>query len=164
MSQLHTAPRFLLLCGCAAALVACAKKDEAPADTSAVTTPPAATTPAPTPVNLADIAGKWNMRSVPTTGDTTPATYVLDAKSTTSGWTMTFPGRPAMAVKVSTDGDSVMVDAGPFASVLRKGVQVTTHTVNRFSGDNVTGVTTAHYNVKTADSVLTLNTTGTRVK
>ncbi len=147
-------------------LAACAKKDETPVDTSAAMSPPAAaTTPAPAPaVNLADVAGKWNVRSVPATGDTSATTYVLTATDNTSGWTMTFPKRPIVKVTVATDGDSVMMDAGPYESVRRKGVQVTTHAVNHFSGDNVTGVTTAHYNVKTADSVLTLNTTGTRVK
>lgn len=168
MFRLNSTTRLALLCTCAATLAACAKKDEAPADTSTVVTPPAAATttpaPAPAPVNLADVAGKWNVRSVPATGDTNATTYTVNAKATTSGWTMTFPGRPAMAIKVTTDADSVMIDAGPFSSVRRKGVQVTTHSVTRFTGDTMTGVTTAHYTVKTADSVLTLNTTGTREK
>ena len=165
MFTLNSYTRLAILSACAATVVACAKKDETPAvDTTAVAPAASTTPPAPAPVNLADVAGKWNMRSVPASGDTTPTTYVLTATGNTSGWTMTFPGRPAMAVTVSTDADSVIVDAGPYSSVRRKGVQVTTHSVNHFSGDNVTGVTTAHYNVKTADSVLVLNTTGTRVK
>lgn len=168
MFRLKSTTRLALLCSCAATLAACAKKDEAPADTSAAVTPPVAatTTPAPaaTPVNLADVAGKWSIRAVPATGDTTANTYTVVAKATTSGWTLTFPGRAPMAVKVSTDGDSVMMDAGPFSSVRRKGVQVTTHSVEHFTGDAMTGVTTAHYKVKTADSVLTLNTTGKREK
>jgi hypothetical protein len=166
MFNLRNSARLATLAGCAAAIVACAKKDETPVDTTAAVTPPpaATTTSAPAAVNLADVAGKWNVRSVPATGDTTPTTYVLSATNTTSGWTLTFPKRPVVKATVTTDGDSVMVDAGPFSSVRRKGVQVTTHTVEHFSGDNMTGVTTAHYNVKTADSVLTLNTTGTREK
>lgn len=157
--------RFAILSACAAALVACAKKDETPAvDTTAVAPAASTTPPAPAPVNLADVAGKWNVKSVPVTGDTTTTTYVLTATNTTSGWTLTFPNRPVVKATVTTDGDSVMIDAGPFSSVRRKGVQVTTHSVAHFSGDNMTGVTTAHYNVKTADSVLTLNTTATRAK
>jgi hypothetical protein len=127
------------------------------ADTAAVTT-------APAPINLADVAGTWNMRAVPTTGDTTATTYVLTATSNTSGWTITFPGRAPIPVRVAVDGDSVILEAGPFASVRRKGVQVSTNSVARFQGGSLTGTTTAHYNVKTADSVLTLNTSGTRAQ
>ena len=168
MFKVKNAARFAIFAGCAAALLACAKKDETPVDTTASVTPPAASTtapaPAPTPVNLADVAGKWNVTSVPASGDTTATKYVLTATNNTSGWSIAFPKGPTVKVKVATDADSVTLDAGPFSSVRRKGVQVTTHSVSRFSGDNMMGVTTAHYNVKTADSVLTLNTTGTRIK
>jgi hypothetical protein len=166
MSKIYSSTRLALLCGCAAAFAACAKKDETPADTSAAAPPPAATTtPAPAPaVDLATVAGKWDITSVPASGDTTATKYVLTATNNTSGWTLTFPNRPVVKVKVTTGGDSVIMDAGPFSSVRRKGVQVTTHSVSHFSGDNMTGVTTAHYTVNTADSVLTLNTTGTRIK
>jgi hypothetical protein len=154
----------IAVCLGAAVLSGCAKKDNAAVDTSAMASSTEVTS-APAPINLADVAGKWNMRSVPTTGaDTTATTYVLTATSNTSGWTITFPGRKAMAVKVRTDGDSVMIDAGPFPSVRRKGVQVTTNSVSRLQGGNFVGSTTAHYKVKTADSVLTLTTTGTRAQ
>ena len=165
MSRMHTSIRAAILCASAAALAACAKKDETPADTSTPAPPPAATTaPAPAPVDLATVAGKWNVTSVPASGDTTATKYVLTATNNTSGWSIAFPKGPTVKVKVTTDADSVILDAGPFSSVRRKGVQVTTHTVGHFSGDNMSGVTTAHYTVKTADSVLTLNTTGTRIK
>lgn len=157
----------IALCLSAAVLAGCAKKDNAAVDTtasssSATTTAPA---PAPAPVNLADVAGKWNMRSVPTTGaDTSATTYVLTATSNTSGWTITFPGRKAIPMKVTVDGDSITLDAGPYPSVRRKGVQVITHSVNRLQGGSLAGSTTAHYKVKTADSVLTLTNTGTRAQ
>ena len=155
----------IAVCLCAAVLAACAKKDNAAVDTAAaVDTSAAASTAAPTPVNLADVAGKWDMRSVPTTGDTTPTTYVLTATSTTSGWTIKFPGRAAIPASVSVSGDSIMIDAGPYPSVRRKGVQVTTNTVTRLQGGSLVGSSTAHYKVKTADSVLTLTSTGTRAK
>jgi hypothetical protein len=157
----------IALCLSAAVLAGCAKKDNAAVDTTAssstaTTTAPA---PAPAPVNLADVAGKWNMRSVPTSGaDTSATTYVLTATSNTSGWTITFPGRKAIPVKVTVDGDSITLDAGPYASVRRKGVQVTTHSVSRLQAGSLVGSTTAHYKVKTADSVLTLTNTGTRAQ
>jgi hypothetical protein len=157
----------IALCLSAAVLAGCAKKDNAAVDTTAssstaTTTAPA---PAPAPVNLADVAGKWNMRSVPASGADTSATiYVLTATSNTSGWTILFPGRKAIPVKVTVDGDSITLDAGPYPSVRRKGVQVTTHSVSRLQGGSLAGSTTAHYKVKTADSVLVLTNTGTRAK
>lgn len=154
----------IALCLCAAVLTGCAKKDNAAVDTTAMASSTETTT-APAPVNLADVAGKWNMRSVPATGaDTSATTYVLTAMSNTSGWTITFPGRKPIPVQVRTDGDSVMIDAGPFPSVRRKAVQVTTNTVSRLQAGSFVGTTTAHYKVKTADSVLTLTTTGTRAQ
>jgi hypothetical protein len=165
MFTLHRSTRIAICCT-AAVLAGCAKKDNnAATDTSStMASTTSATTTAPAPINLADGAGKWNMRSVPATGDTTPTTYVLTATSTTSGWTLTFPGRAPVAARVTVDGDSVMIDAGPYSSVRRKGVQVTTHTVSRLQGGNFVGSTTAHYKVKTADSVLVLNTSGMRAK
>ena len=154
----------IALCLCAAVLTGCAKKDNAAVDTMAMASSTETTT-APAPVNLADVAGKWNMRSVPSAGaDTTPTTYVLTATGNTSGWTLTFPGRPPVPAKVTVDGDSITIDAGPYASVRRKGVQVTTHSVNRLQGGSLVGSTTAHYKVKTADSVLTLTNSGTRAQ
>ncbi len=163
----HRSTRIAICCS-AAVLAACAKKDNTAAtDTSsavASTTTSTTTTTTPAPINLADVAGKWNMRSVPATGDTTPTTFVLTATATTAGWTITFPGRKPIAARVTVAGDSIMMDAGPFPSVRRKGVQVTTNSVSRLQGGNIVGTTTAHYKVKTADSVLTLNSTGTRAK
>lgn len=153
----------IAVCLCAAVLSGCAKKDNAAVDTTAMASSTEVTS-APTPVNLADVAGKWNMRSVPTTGDTSATTYVLTATGTTSGWTVTFPGRAAVPARVTVDGDSITIDAGPYPSVRRKGVQVTTHSVSRLQNGSLVGTSTAHYKVKTADSVLTLTTTGTRAQ
>jgi hypothetical protein len=116
-------------------------------------------------VNLADVAGKWNVRAVPASGtDTTPTNSVITATATTSGWTITFPGRKAIPLKVTVDADSIMTEAGPYPSVRRKGVQVKTNGVMRLQGGSLVGSTTAHFQVKTADSVLVLNTTGTRAQ
>ena len=152
----------IALCLCAAVLAGCAKKDNAAVDTSTM----AASTPvatAPASVNLADVAGKWNVRAVPATGtDTMPTNSVITATSTTSGWTITFPGRKAIPMKVTVDADSIMTEAGPYPSVRRKGVQVNTNSVMRLQGGSLVGNTTAHFKVKTPDSVMVLNTTGTR--
>jgi len=158
----------IALCLCAAVLTSCAKKDEAAVDTSSMATSSTttSTTPAaPAPVNLADVAGKWNVRAVPATGtDTTPTNSVITATATTSGWTITFPGRKAIPMKVTVDADSIMTAAGPYPSVRRPGTQVTTNSVMRLQGGNLVGNTTAHFKVKTPDSVLVLNTNGTRAQ
>lgn len=151
----------IAVCLCVGVLAGCAKKDDAAVDTTAADT--GAVTTAPTPVNLADVAGRWNLTAVPATGtDTTPTNSVITATSTTSGWTITFPGRPALPMRVSVDADSIMSETGPYASVRRKGTQVTTNAVMRLEGGRLVGRTTAHFNVKTPDSVLVLNTVATR--
>ena len=162
--------RFALAC-CAFVIAACAKKDNAAVDSSSVvasTTASATNTappPAPTPINLADVAGKWNMTAVPTSGtDTSPTHYVLTATNSPSGWTLTFPGRKPMPVQILADGDSIVITSPQYASVRRKGVQVSTNGVLRLQNGDLVGPTTAHYSVKTADSVMILNVTGTRTK
>lgn len=167
MFTLHRSTRIAICC-IAAVLAACAKKDNTAAtDTSSMMASSSAsttTTTAPAPVNLADVAGKWDMRAVPVTGDTTPTTYVLTATSGTTGWKITFPGRAPVAARITLAGDSIEIDAGPYPSVRRKGVQVSTTGGLRLQNGNLVGTNTAHYKVKTADSVLVLNTTGTRAK
>ncbi|HEV2017870.1 MAG TPA: hypothetical protein VGQ98_06115 [Gemmatimonadaceae bacterium] len=168
MFTLHRTTRIAICCS-AAVLTSCAKKDNAAMDTTAsssasTTTTTTAPAPAPAPVNLADFAGKWDVRSVPVSGDTTPTTYVLTATSGTTGWTMKFPGRAPIAARITVAGDSVEIDAGPYLSVRRKGVTVTTNGGLRVQNGKLVGSTTAHYKVKTADSVLVLNSTGTRAK
>ena len=170
MFTLHRTTRIAIW-SCAAVLAGCAKKENAAVDTSSAmasstaSTTTSAAPAAPAALNLADVAGKWNMRAVPTSGtDTSATTYVLTATSKTTGWTITFPGRKAMPVKVSVEGDSIMIAASNYPSVRRKGVTVSTNGVVRLQGGSLTGTTTAHYKVKTADSVLTLTTTGTRAQ
>ena len=161
----HRTTRIALCC-CAAVLAGCAKKEDAAVDTTAMaSSSTTTTTTGPTPINLADVAGKWDVRAVPTSGDTTATTYVLTAMATPEGWTLTFPGRKTpQPIQVTTDADSIIVAAGPYSSVRRKGVQVTTNGSLHLQNGTLVGTTTAHYNVKTPDSVLTLNTTGTRAK
>ena len=146
----------------AAVLAGCAKKDDTAVDTTASSS--TAVTTAPAPINLADVAGTWNMSSVPTTGDATPTKSVIVATGNTSGWTITFPGGKPIPMAITVDGDSIITDVGPYASVRRKGVQVTTHGVMRLQSGSLVGTNTAHYKVKTADSVLVLNSTATRAQ
>lgn len=148
--------RRLMALGCAAVLVACAKKDQPPAtDSTAMMTPPAAT--------MADMAGKWTVQVMPAGKDTTILTYELNATGDTSGWTLTFTGRDPIPLRVTPmAGDSVVTEAGPYESALRKGVQVWTHNVMRVEGGKLVGTTVAHYATTSADSVVNLRSSGTK--
>lgn len=96
-------------------------------------------------------------------GDSTLITYVVNATADTTGWTITFPGRPAIPMRVvGVAGDSVMIEAGPYASALRRGVQVRTTGAFRLQDGKLVGHNVAHYNVRTADSVLMLRSEGTK--
>ena len=96
-------------------------------------------------------------------GDSTLVTYEMVASSDSSGWSLNFPKRKPVPVRiVAVEGDSIVTEAGPFESVLRKGIKVTTHSVNRLQDGKLVGTTTAHYATKDADSVRNLRFEGTR--
>ncbi len=156
----------IAICLCAAVLAGCAKKDEAAVDTSSMMASSTTTNTmpaAPAPVNLADVAGKWNEVAKPESGkDTTATTFVLTATADTTGWTITFPGKAPIATQVQLSGDSVIVSAGPYDSVRRKGTKVTTESSFRLQDGKLVGTTTAHYKTTKADSVLKLKNEGTR--
>ena len=150
---------FTLAC-CAALIVGCAKADTPPADT----TPAVVTPPPPPPITLADVAGKWDVTGKNEAGDSTLVTYVLTATADTTGWTITFPNRrtPVPVRVVAVAGDSINISAGPYASVLRSGVQVRTTGAFRLQDGKLVGMTKAQYSVKTADSVRMVRSEGTR--
>jgi hypothetical protein len=103
------------------------------------------------------------MRNMAETKDTVLVTYALTATADPSGWRIMLPNRKPIAPQVMASGDSIVVDAGPYESVLRKGVQVSTHGVFRLRDGNLTGTVIAHYKTTAADSVITLRTEGTRM-
>jgi hypothetical protein len=161
------------------ALVGCAKGDNKPADSTTAMAPAAAnTTSTPSsatatstsagavaaPIVIADLAGKWKSRAVPTSGTDTSATETtLTATGTTTGWKITYANGLVVPQTVTVAGDSVVLEsAAPYKSVRRKGVMVTTHSVYRKEGDKLVGTVTAHYKTKGADSVLVLKSEGTK--
>ncbi len=140
----------------------CSSKEKAPEATPA---PAAEQAPAPAPppaFSLADAAGKWTYVAKTPTGDTVLVTAELEATADAAGWKLTFPGRPAIPMTVTVSGDSAMTSAGPYSSILRKGVKVTTAGVIRMRDGKLVGTSTAHYSVKTADSVRALVIEATR--
>lgn len=146
---------------CSALLLACgggepATEEALPADTPA----PAAAPASP----LAAYAGTWSVITRNEAGDSI-ASYELTANAERTGWTLTFPGRDPLPVTiVEASGDSVVTQVGPYESVLRPGVQVTTRVVNRVQGDRLTGPFVARYMNAGADSVLTGRVEGTRIR
>ena len=153
--------RRIALCCCAVALVACNKPKEEPAMESTAAAPEAPAAPAP--IALADVAGKWSVRTMAETGDSTLLTYELVASGDSSDWSLNFPKRKPVPMRVvAVAGDSIVTEAGPFESALRKGIQVKTRTVSRLQDGKLIGTTTAHYATKGADSVRNLRFEGTR--
>jgi hypothetical protein len=90
-------------------------------------------------------------------------TIVVTATADGNGWTIKYPDRPdPVPARATAAGDSIVIDAGPYGSPLRKNVQTTIHGVWRLQGDSLGGPVTAHYTVKTADSVRVFRAMGTR--
>ena len=137
-----------------------------PKPTTATTTPPAArraTAPA-RKIALADVAGRWAMRVMLLGGDSTLVLHELVATPDRSGWRLIFPNRdpiPAQAVAVA--GDSIVTVFGPYSSVLRNDVQVTTRSVFRLRNGRLYGTTVAQYAAHSPDSVLQVRSVGTRI-
>ncbi|UCF40480.1 MAG: hypothetical protein JSW43_12235 [Gemmatimonadota bacterium] len=143
--------RITLLC-CAALLVGCAPADEEAAMETAT-------------ISLADVAGMWQAQALPETGDSALVTYEMVATESTEGWTVTFPGRaPLPARVVAVEGDSIVVEVGPYESLLRDGLMVSTRTVARLQNNILVGTFVAHYEAAGADSVLRGRLRGMRVE
>ena len=151
--------RFAFFC-CAAILVGCGKSEVQPArDTTAV----APATPASrAAISLADIAGKWRLRTMDEAGGNVVESE-LTATVDTSGWTLTRPNRKTVPVRVvAVGGDSIITEAGPYESALRKGVQVRARMVLRLQEGKLVGTTEARYTMRGRDSVAHRPTEGTR--
>jgi predicted small secreted protein len=143
-------------------LSACARDETGEGEDTAVMEDTTAAVPEPVGISLADVAGTWVINARSETGQEVPQ-YELVATADPSGWEIRFPDRdpiPAQVVEVS--GDSIVSEAGPYESVLRPGVQVTTRSVYRLEGDRLIGTTVAHYQTTDADSVVIVRGEGTR--
>jgi hypothetical protein len=160
----------LMICT-AAILAGCGKPasraaDESAAmDTSAPAGPAAQAAPAPeATISLADIAGKWKVRTMDESGSH-PVETVWNAMADTSGWTTTAPKRKPEPLRVvAVAGDSIVTESGPRESFILKGVQVTTRNVSRLQDGKLVGVTEAHYTLKDGrDSVARRPSVGTRL-
>ena len=159
--------RFPLICALAV-LAGCSKPASRPADeTAAMDTSAAAAPapPAPAAISLADVAGKWKVRTADESGSHAVET-VWNLTADTSGWTTTAPGRKPEPMRVvAVAGDSIVTESGPRESFVLKGVQVKTRNVSRLQDGKLVGVTEAHYLLKDGrDSVARRPSEGTRMQ
>ncbi len=89
--------------------------------------------------------------------------YELIATADPAGWTMSFPDRPPIPVRVvAVAADSIVTAAGPYQSMLREGVPVTLQTVYRLRDGRLVGRSVARYQTSGRDSVLHIRAEGTR--
>jgi hypothetical protein len=159
-----TRSRFTIAWSTAVVLAAACSKSEQPAKDTTTRAAAAAPTPAPPAAfSFADAAGKWQVRAVPVSGDTTSTNYVLTATADTTGWMITFPSGVKVPLHVMASGDSVIVKTGKFPSQRRKNVTVSTEGGFRIQNGKLVGTSVAHYVNAGPDSVLQLKTEGTKM-
>jgi hypothetical protein len=90
----------------------------------------------------------WETKTMVGPKDSVVTTSVLEATADGKGWQLKLANNPnAIPVRVvTTGGDSMVTEAGPFPSVLRPGQTVTTlRTVEHMKGTKLTGTVEAHY-------------------
>ena len=142
-------------------LVACGKSDIQP--TSDTTAAAPATPGSQAASSLPDVAGKWKLRTMDEAGGNVVESG-LTATADTSGWTLTRPDGKTVPVRVvAIGGDSIVTEAGPYESAVRKGVQVRSRMVLRLKEGKLVGTTEARYSVKGRDSVANRPAEATRV-
>jgi hypothetical protein len=94
----------------------------------------------------AGVAGNWEGKTMIGPKDSVITTFVMTATSSASGWTMKLATRPQLPARIiAAGGDSVVVEIGPYESILRKGQQATTRTTGHYKGDMMTGTFEAKY-------------------
>ena len=157
--------RSLTLLACGIVLAGCTKaEDRSGAATGGDTAAPAATTAEAAPISLSDVAGTWKIRTTDEQGGT-PIETEIRATADTSGWTMVGPDKKTIPVRVvAVGGDSIVTEAGPFASYILKGAKVSIRTAYRLQGDKLVGSTEARYKIGGRDSVAHRPAEGTRVR
>jgi hypothetical protein len=140
-------PRKLVLILCTLTLAACAPDaadDEMEMEEAAETEQPAETPMMEDMSPMAQWAGTWEGTAILESGDTVPITIV--ATDSREGWMATLPDREPMPLRVvSADGSSVVLEMGPYESVLRDGVQVSVSQTLQIQGDSFTGTLNAMY-------------------
>lgn len=115
------------------------------------------------PITPSDAAGRWAVESMVGPRDSVVARHLFTITRDGKGSTMKFPGHEPIPVRVvASGGDSVVIEAGPYPSVVRPGQTVTLlRTIWHYKGDAMTGTFEVHYG---SGTVLQGKTRGTRHK
>lgn len=143
-------------------LVGCSRPADKPAETADAEATATADA-APAAISLADVAGTWSVRSSLLDDPGKSVTYELTATADSSGWSITFPGGDPIPLRmVAVEGDSIVTEAGPFASQMRKGQQAHSRVVTRLQGDRMVGTVDVRYEASGSDSTASLDLEGTR--
>ena len=103
---------------------------------------------AATGIKLADVAGTWSLENTVknAAGNDTTVNAELVATATRKGWVTNLAGRDAIPTRVvRVAGDSIVLSAGPYESILRAGQKVRLRETLHFKGDDATGTMVAHY-------------------
>lgn len=137
--------RPLALVTVVAMLAACAPAEREPAMQEEA---------APPGLTLSDLAGTWTMQATLDTPDTTVVSYTISGGVDAASWTITLPDRDPMPARVTVAGDSAVFEVGPYESILRAGVMVSTRSVGRLNMGRMTGTMVASYQTSAADSVV----------
>jgi hypothetical protein len=96
-------------------------------------------------ITAKDLAGTWKIQAMIGPKDSVVATNTTRNKSDGTA-TVQFPKRPPIESRTLTmGGDSVVSEVGPYQSILRPGVMVTTQTIAHVKGNDMTGTFVAVY-------------------
>jgi hypothetical protein len=114
-------------------------------------------------MSLASVAGMWNVNVMPMAKDTVVTSYVLNTTDS-AAWKFVFAGRTdTVTMKVTgMSGDTILTEAGPFASGVQKGKQVSVKSKSWMQDGKLKGLVDAHYDGTPADSIVKLRSEGTR--
>jgi hypothetical protein len=151
--------RYLALVCCAGLLIGCGGQQEAASDEME------GEAASMEMASFGDYAGTWQMQALTEAGDSVLVEYQMVATDGMDGWTITFPEREPMPLRVmSHDGGSVVTEVGPYESLFRPGVMVITRMTSRVENGTLVGSFTATYETEDADSTLSGQARGTKVE
>lgn len=152
----------VLLASAVVVVAACTKADTPPA---ADTSMSVATETPQTPITLASVAGKWNVNVMGQSSDSVVVKNVTTLTEDPAGWSFQNLGGPVIPIRnVTVSGDSITYEAGPYASPVRKGMQVSIRVAVTLRDGNLVGNLTARYQTKDPDSVRQFRIAGTRAQ
>jgi hypothetical protein len=145
---------------CVLLIAACAPADQS---SEAEDTPPATEAVDATAVSIADFAGTWQTEAV-LEGVDEPVQSTMSGSASGDDWTMSLEGRPAIPIRVSMQGDSLVGESEEYESILRPGVMVTVRTASVLQGDMLMGNLVSTYRTPEGEERVAGTLHGTRVR